>query len=91
MIKNLPDFEMFCGCSGIVIDVLKIILKIVGLTGEICPIQNSPDQLQVAIKRGFKLALVPASNSSKQSVPELMITVIKRLQNALVQLYQPDL
>lgn len=58
-----------------------------GLAGEIRPVQNGPERLQEAEKHGFKQALIPPGNSPKQGIKGLKITVVKRLQDALGQLY----
>ena len=63
-----------------------IVFGEVGLAGEIRPIQNGPERLQEAVKHGFKQALIPPGNSPKQGIKGLKITVVKRLQDALVLL-----
>jgi DNA repair protein RadA/Sms len=64
-----------------------IVFGEVGLAGEIRPIQNGPERMQEALKHGFRQALVPAGNSPKQGIKGLKITTVKRLQDALGQMF----
>jgi DNA repair protein RadA/Sms len=53
----------------------------IGLAGEIRPVQNGPERLREAAKHGFKKAIVPKANVSRDSGMELI--PVARLEEAL--------
>jgi DNA repair protein RadA/Sms len=53
----------------------------IGLAGEIRPVQNGPERLREAAKHGFKKAIVPKANVSRESGMELI--PVARLEEAL--------
>ncbi len=55
----------------------------VGLAGEIRPVPNGQDRLREAAKHGFKRAIVPAGNVSKDGVSGMEIVAVKTLSEAL--------
>ena len=55
----------------------------VGLAGEIRPVQNGPERLHEAVKHGFRQAVIPRSNSPKQGIKGMQITVANHLLDAL--------
>lgn len=55
----------------------------VGLAGEIRPVPNGQDRLKEAAKHGFKLAIVPTANVSKNQIGEMKVIGVSRLEQAL--------
>jgi len=55
----------------------------VGLAGEIRPVPNGQDRLKEAAKHGFKLAIVPTANVSKNQIGEMKVIGVSRLDQAL--------
>lgn len=55
----------------------------IGLAGEIRPVQSGPERLREAAKHGFKRALVPKANAPKTPLPEMEVTPVTRLAEAL--------
>ncbi len=55
----------------------------VGLAGEIRPVPNGVERLHEAVKHGFKKAVVPRQNVSREGVPGLEIVPAARLVDAL--------
>ena len=55
----------------------------IGLAGEIRPVQNGPERLHEAVKHGFRQAVIPRSNSPKQGIKGMQITVANHLLDAL--------
>lgn len=62
-----------------------------GLSGEVRPAPYGEERLREAAKLGFKRALVPWSNRPRKPIPEMEITGVKRLGEALDALMaRPD-
>lgn len=55
----------------------------VGLAGEIRPIPNGLERLREAAKHGFTRAIVPRANLPKEPIPDLEVTPVVRLVDAL--------
>lgn len=68
-----------------VVDQETIIFGEVGLAGEIRPVQSGQERLREAAKHGFKRAIVPFANASKQSLG-IEVEPIKHLQELLEKL-----
>ncbi len=65
------------------IDSSTIIFGEVGLAGEIRPVPSGQERLFEAVKHGFKRAIVPIANVPKDGIPNVQITGVKTLQQAL--------
>jgi DNA repair protein RadA/Sms len=61
----------------------------VGLAGEIRPVSSGVERIEEAAKHGFKQAIVPYANQSKESKKDSKIKVhgVKRLSEALDLLF----
>lgn len=57
----------------------------VGLAGEIRPVPYGQERLREAAKHGFKRAIVPKSNTSKQTIDGLDVIGVNHLSQALQQ------
>lgn len=55
----------------------------VGLSGEIRPVPNGQERLRDAAKHGFKSAIIPKANTSKQSISGMTIFPVSHLSEAL--------
>lgn len=55
----------------------------IGLNGEIRPVANGHARLNEAAKHGFKRAVIPKSNTPKESVKNLTIYPVSTVQDAL--------
>ncbi len=55
----------------------------IGLAGEIRPVPNGQERLREAAKHGFKLAIIPASNTPKEKIGTLEIQSVARLEEAI--------
>jgi len=55
----------------------------VGLSGEIRPVPNGQERLRDAAKHGFKSAIVPKANVSKQKIDQMTIFPVSQLSEAL--------
>lgn len=55
----------------------------IGLAGEIRPVPNGQERLREAVKHGFKTAIIPASNTPKESIENLQILSVARLADAI--------
>ena len=55
----------------------------VGLTGEIRPVQAGEERIRDAGKHGFKVALVPAANAPRKTIPGLKVIAVHHLQQAI--------
>jgi DNA repair protein RadA/Sms len=60
----------------------------VGLAGEIRPVQGGQERLREASKQGFKCAIVPHANVSKEKIGDLTIYPVQTLQEATEQCKQ---
>lgn len=54
-----------------------------GLSGEIRPVNYGPERLQEAFKHGFKRAIIPEANKSKQIPSEMEIICVKQVKDIL--------
>ena len=52
----------------------------VGLAGEIRPVASGQERLREAAKHGFKRAVVPAANSTKEKLPGMEVIPVKKIQ-----------
>lgn len=68
-----------------VFDRETVIFGEIGLAGEIRPVQSGQERLREAAKHGFKRAIIPAGNASKQSCG-LVVEPVKHLQEVLQKL-----
>ena len=55
----------------------------VGLSGEVRPVPNGEERLREAATHGFKKAIVPKANASKNRIGEMEIVPVERLRDAL--------
>jgi DNA repair protein RadA/Sms len=55
----------------------------VGLSGEIRPVQNGPERLNEAAKHGFKKAVIPSANQSRQATRDIDIMPVNRLSDVM--------
>jgi len=55
----------------------------VGLAGEIRPVPNGLERLREAAKHGFKHAIIPKANAPKEPLPDIEVTPVLRLIDAL--------
>ncbi len=55
----------------------------VGLSGEIRPVPNGQERLRDAAKHGFKSAIVPKANMSKQSLHGMTVFPVSQLSEAI--------
>lgn len=55
----------------------------VGLSGEIRPVPNGQERLRDAAKHGFKSAIIPKANTSKQTIDGLRVFPVTQLSEAL--------
>jgi DNA repair protein RadA/Sms len=55
----------------------------VGLAGEIRPVPNGQERLREAAKHGFRVAIVPHANVTKESVEGMDVIGVRRLAEAL--------
>jgi DNA repair protein RadA/Sms len=60
-----------------------VIFGEVGLSGEIRPVPNGPDRLREAAKHGFKRAIAPRQNLSRDAAQGLELIGVDRLEAAL--------
>lgn len=60
-----------------------IVFGEVGLGGELRPVPSGQERLKEAEKHGFKRAIVPKANLSKQKMGDLEIIPVKNIQEAL--------
>ncbi len=54
-----------------------------GLSGEIRPVPGGQERLKEAAKHGFKIAVVPKANVSRQKMDGLQIVPVQTLQEAV--------
>ncbi len=55
----------------------------VGLSREICPVPNGQERLRDAAKHGFKSAIIPKANMSKQTIDGMKVFPAAQLTEAL--------
>lgn len=55
----------------------------VGLSGEIRPVPGGQERLKEAAKHGFKTALIPKANASKQKTGEIQLVTVQTMNEAL--------
>ncbi|MEO5341771.1 MAG: DNA repair protein RadA [Gammaproteobacteria bacterium SHHR-1] len=55
----------------------------VGLAGEIRPVPNGPDRLREAAKHGFKRAIAPKQNLSREAAEGMELIAVERLEAAV--------
>lgn len=55
----------------------------VGLSGEIRPVPSGQERLREAAKHGFKRAIVPAANTTREKIPGLEVVPVKKIDEAL--------
>lgn len=55
----------------------------IGLSGEIRPVPGGQERLKEAAKHGFKSAIVPAANISRQKIDGLTLTAVKSVTEAV--------
>ncbi len=68
-----------------VFDHETIIFGEIGLAGEIRPVQSGQERLKEAAKHGFKRAIIPYANMSKQSLG-IEIEAVKHVQEVLLKI-----
>ena len=55
----------------------------VGLSGEIRPVQNGQERLNEAAKHGFKQAIIPSANQTRQATRGMDIVAVNRLLDVM--------
>lgn len=55
----------------------------VGLGGELRPVPSGQERLKEAAKHGFKYAIIPKANQSKQSIEGIEVFAVRTIQEAL--------
>lgn len=60
-----------------------IIFGEVGLAGEVRPVQRGQERLKEAAKLGFTHAIVPKANAPKQTIKDMQVFAVERLEQAL--------
>lgn len=60
-----------------------IVFGEVGLSGEIRPVPSGQERLREATKHGFKRIIMPAGNTTRDSIPGVEIISVKNLSDAL--------
>lgn len=55
----------------------------VGLSGEIRPVPSGQERLREAAKHGFRRAIVPAANTTKEKIAGLEVIPVKKIDEAL--------
>ena len=55
----------------------------VGLAGEIRPVQRGQERIREAAKLGYRTVLIPSANKPKQSIENVKIITVKRVEDAL--------
>jgi DNA repair protein RadA/Sms len=63
-----------------------IVFGEVGLAGEVRPVQRGQERLKEAAKLGFTHAIVPKANQPKQTVKDIEVYGVDRLEQALARL-----
>jgi DNA repair protein RadA/Sms len=58
----------------------------VGLAGEIRPVQRGQERIREAAKLGFRTVMLPAANRPKQSVDDVTLVSVERIEAALAYL-----
>lgn len=64
-----------------------IVFGEVGLSGEIRPVQSGQERLKEASKHGFRRAIIPLGNAPKAPIEGMEVIAVKRLDEALRQVY----
>lgn len=70
------------------LDSKLIVFGEVGLAGEVRPVQGGQLRLKEAAKLGFKHAIVPKANTSKQSIAGITVWAVDRLEQALQKMIE---
>ncbi len=65
------------------IEAKSIVFGEVGLAGEIRPVQRGQERLREAAKLGFRRALIPTANKTRQSIDGIEIVTADRVDEAL--------
>ena len=60
----------------------------VGLAGEIRPVYNGEERLQIAAKHGFRRAVVPRANRVRDLPPAMEVEQVRRLDEALERFFR---
>ncbi|HSV20250.1 MAG TPA: DNA repair protein RadA [Casimicrobiaceae bacterium] len=55
----------------------------VGLAGEIRPVQRGQERIREAAKLGYRTVLIPSANKPKQTVENVKVIAVKRVDDAL--------
>jgi DNA repair protein RadA/Sms len=55
----------------------------VGLAGEIRPVQRGQERIREAAKLGYRTVLIPGANKPKQSIENVKVISVKRVEDAL--------
>lgn len=64
-----------------------VVIGEIGLAGEVRPVQRGQERLKEAAKLGFKQAIIPKANQSKQSIPGMDIIAVERIEEAVAKVY----
>ena len=58
----------------------------VGLAGEVRPVQRGQERLKEAAKLGFTHALIPEANKPRHTIPDLRVTPVRRVADAVAHM-----
>jgi len=73
--------------KGIALPRDLLVFGELGLSGEVRPVPSGQERLQEAQKHGFTKAIVPEANKPRQSVQDMEVISVKKLQDALEALF----
>ena len=64
----------------------------IGLAGEIRPVRFGEERIREAVKQGFQIAIVPASNVPRKSVRGIEVIGVRKIAEAIDRAlnYQPS-
>lgn len=76
-------FSLISSFRDIPIDRHMVVFGEVGLSGEIRPVPSGQERLREAAKHGFKKAIVPVANHSKEPIAGIEVIAVKNIGDAL--------
>lgn len=79
-------FALISSFRDIPINREMVVFGEVGLSGEIRPVPSGQERLREAAKHGFRKAIVPIGNHTKESVPGMEVVAVKNISEALQHL-----
>ncbi|HAZ60275.1 MAG TPA: DNA repair protein RadA, partial [Gammaproteobacteria bacterium] len=61
-----------------------------GLAGEVRPVQGGVERLREAAKHGFRRAIIPKANTSRQAAEGIRVAAVATLSEALAAIAEAD-